>query len=66
MKSVRAFEITEEQRNDYSGPNNTMACWAWCMDQFGTPGTRWTWDTFNRFWFYNDRDATLFALRWSR
>ena len=62
--TVIAFEISEEQRRNYTGPSNSLACWAWTIEQFGVPGTRWTWDTYKRFWFYNEKDAVLFALKW--
>ena len=34
----------------------------WCCQQFGEQNYIWTG---SRFWFVNDRDAALFALRWA-
>ena len=41
---------------------------AWTIEQFGLPGTRFTWhptEDFMDFWFYNEKDAIHFMLRWS-
>ena len=41
---------------------------AWVMEQFGLPGTRYTWhptEDYMDFWFYNEKDAIHFMLRWS-
>lgn len=41
---------------------------AWTIDQFGLPGTRFTWhptEDYMDFWFYNEKDAIHFMLRWS-
>jgi hypothetical protein len=34
----------------------------WCSDQFGSAHYSWTGSTF---WFEDEKDAILFALRWS-
>lgn len=34
----------------------------WCCDQFGVEHYSWTGSTF---WFENEKDVLLFALRWS-
>jgi hypothetical protein len=46
---------------------------AWCWDKFGHPGTDpetgeyggWNWDNYQTFMFDNEKDAIMFALRWS-
>lgn len=51
---------------------------AWCREKYGEPGEIWesldfTWPEVPRwiqnnrkFWFRNERDRTMFILRWSR
>ena len=50
----------------------------WALDTYGSPGDMWPKDDFNwpdnmrwamnnrKFWFRNERDRTMFLLRWSR
>ena len=37
-------------------------CHRWCCEHIGEDHYSWTGGTF---WFENERDATLFALRWA-
>jgi hypothetical protein len=52
--------VTED--NKYSdlktAPND------WCIDQFGKSGARW-FEKKGRFYFKNEKDMTMFILRWS-
>lgn len=62
--------IDYKTRIDYSGANGTNVCWAWACEQFGDPGQRpsgfrWQWDTHRTFYFRDEADAVLFALKWS-
>lgn len=60
------LEVSKHLRGTY-GDRNTNVVWQWCMDTFGPPepnGSRWAWDTSRTFWFHNEADASLFALRW--
>jgi hypothetical protein len=62
------IKISDELRNTYRGDTGTQVCWQWCIDHLGLPeprGTRWAWDTTRTFWFHCEKDAMMFALRWS-
>jgi len=38
----------------------------WCLDNIGEQGVMWQWHKDpGVFYFKNEKDATLFALRWS-
>ena len=59
------IKISKNLRDTY-GSNGTQVAWQWCVDNFGPPepnGCRWAWDTFRTFWFHDEQDAMLFALR---
>ena len=63
-------EISDRLRNSYSANTRTNIVWQWTIDNFGLPGQqpnefRWQWDTNNKFFFTNEADAVLFALKWS-
>lgn len=58
-------EISKEQRVNYRTDTGILDCWAWAMEHFGKPGTRWYWDTYCSFFFQDSRDALLFQLRWA-
>lgn len=61
------IKISRATRNEY-GVTNTNIAWQWCVDKYGPPepnGKRWAWNTIRTFWFYDEKDAVLFALRWS-
>jgi len=36
----------------------------WCKDKFGTSASRW-FEKKDKFYFKNEKDLTLFILRWS-
>jgi len=41
---------------------------AWTIEQFGLPGTRFTWhatEDYMNFYFPNEKDAIHFILKWS-
>ena len=62
-------KISKKLRRTY-GDRNTQVTWQWCMDNFGAPSqqpgvARWWWDTENTFYFTDQADAVLFALKWS-
>ena len=62
-------KISPKLRNTYSN-RNTNIVWQWCIDNFGLPGQqpsgyRWQFDTHRTFFFTDQADATIFALRWS-
>ena len=63
-------KITHKTRYSYRADNGVNTCWAWACEQFGAPGQRpegfrWQWDTHNTFFFRDQADAVLFALRWA-
>lgn len=52
------------------GRNNTEA-WneicAWAIEQYGMPGTKFSWHPltdYMDFYFYDEKDAIHFSLRW--
>ena len=50
---------------ELSGPalmGEWTECHRWCCEHIGEDHYNWTGGTF---WFENERDATLFALRWA-
>jgi len=60
-------KVTLEWRD---GRNDTEA-WneicAWTIEQFGMPGTRYTWhpeEDYMNFYFHKEEDAVHFMLRW--
>lgn len=60
-----SVDISRETRDTYL-PNGDNAVWYWCLERFGIPnGERWIWDTYWKFTFKYEADATLFALRWA-
>jgi len=65
-----AVKISHRVRNSYRADNGVNICWDWACNQFGNPGQqpggfRWQWDTNNTFYFRDQADAVLFALRWT-
>jgi hypothetical protein len=59
--------ISENDRFTYRKDNGLCVPWAWAYEQFGHPGgqnQRWNFDTYLRFFFRDEGDAVLFALRW--
>ena len=63
--------ISPELRHTYSKEDGVSIVWTWCCEQFGDPGIlgtkegRWNTDTHTKFYFQNEADAALFALKWS-
>jgi len=62
------IKISKSLRHTY-GDSNTQVSWQWCIDNFGLPGQqpsgyRWQYDTQRTFYFTDQADATLFALKW--
>ena len=37
---------------------------AWCLKKYGKPGSRW-FEKKDKFYFKDERDLTMFILRWS-
>ena len=61
-------KISPKLRDTY-GDRNTNVAWQWCIDNFGLPGQqpsgyRWQFDTSHTFYFVDEQDATMFALKW--
>jgi hypothetical protein len=61
--------ISEKDRSTYR--NGLCVAWLWACEHFGHPGPgpgveeqRWNFDTYLRFFFRDEGDAVLFALRW--
>lgn len=52
--------VTEE--NKYS--DLKTAPYDWCQEQFGKSGSRW-FEKEKRFYFKDEKDMTIFILRWS-
>lgn len=65
-------QVTKVRLPWEAGERDSKDAWneicAWTMEQFGLPGTRFTWhptEDYMDFWFYNEKDAIHFLLRWS-
>jgi hypothetical protein len=63
--------ISKEDRSTYRSDNGLCVAWAWACEQFGHPGIdhgtrkhRWNTDSSCKFFFRDEGDAVLFALRW--
>lgn len=57
---------------DWCDGRNNKDSWneicAWAIEQFGMPGTRFTWhptEDYMNFYFPHEEDAVHFILRWS-
>jgi hypothetical protein len=66
-------KISKEDRFTYRKSDGLCAPWAWASEQFGKPGwdlvspkneQRWNTSTYIEFYFRDEQDAVLFALRW--
>lgn len=64
--------ISEEDRNTYRKSDGLCVPWAWAREQFGDPGShslvisqRWNTDGYLEFYFRDEKDSVLFALRWA-
>ena len=49
-------------KNKYE--NTTELATAWCREQYGNSGARW-FEKERKFYFKNEKDMTMFILRWS-
>jgi hypothetical protein len=64
--------ISKEDRKTYRKSDGLCVPWAWACEQFGNPGInlcwkkdqRWNTDTHLEFYFRDESDAVMFALRW--
>ena len=64
-------KIPPRLHNHYTVHSGENICWQWACEQFGDPGQRpegfrWQWDTHNTFFFRDQADAVLFALKWTQ
>jgi hypothetical protein len=64
-------KISKEDRSTYRKSDGLSVPWAWACEQFGKPGInrrtqeqRWNTDAHCKFFFRDESDAVLFALRW--
>ena len=55
-----SLPVTEKNKYD----DTTTPAIEWCRTQFGKSGARW-FEKKNKFYFKDERDMTLFILRWS-
>ena len=55
-----SLPVTDD--NKYS--DLKTAPYSWCCDHFGNPGVRW-FDKKGKFYFKDEKDMTMFILRWS-
>ena len=49
-------------KNKYE--NTTELATEWCQEQYGKSGSRW-FEKERKFYFKNEKDMTMFILRWS-
>lgn len=54
----------ELARTDSSPLDLNKQAQAWCVDKFGKSVSRW-FEKKDKFYFRNEKDLTLFILRWS-
>ena len=59
-------------RMDWRQGTDTIEGWneicAWCIEEYGMPGNKFTWhatEDFMTFDFYDEKDAIHFMLRWT-
>jgi hypothetical protein len=50
------------EKNKYE--NTTDLAIEWCLEQFGKSGNRW-YENQKKFFFKDEKDMTMFILRWS-
>ena len=70
LKNSSEKQVTKVTLEWRDGRNDTEA-WneicAWTIEQFGMPGTRYTWhpaEDYMNFYFHKEEDAIHFMLRW--
>jgi hypothetical protein len=70
MDQFHTIKISPRYRNMYRVEDHVGLVWGWACEHFGDPGQtpsgfRWQWDTHNTYYFRDEADAVLFALRWA-
>ena len=59
------IKVSKKTQRTYRTSDGVGVCWAWACEQFGKPGPRWQFDTYQTYMFRDESDATMFALKWS-
>lgn len=63
------IKISKKLRTTYRVEDGVQVCWAWCRENFGAPGwqgnNRWDFYEHRTFVFEQEKDAIMFALKWS-
>ena len=54
-----SLPVTDQNKYD----DTTTPAMEWCREQFGKSGRRW-FEKKKKFYFENEKDMTLFILRW--
>lgn len=63
----RGTKVTLEWREGRDDVGAWNEICAWAIEQFGLPGTKFEWhptEEYMEFFFYDEKDAILFNLRW--
>jgi hypothetical protein len=58
------WKWVEIARTEDTPPDLNSQAQDWCKERFGTSSTRW-FEKKDKFYFKNEKDLTLFILRWS-
>jgi hypothetical protein len=58
------YTWVEIGRTEHTPKDINEQAQTWCQEKFSRPGVRW-FEKKDKFYFKNDRDLTLFLLRWS-
>lgn len=65
---TQGTKVTLEWRYGSDASESWNEICAWVIEQFGMPGTRYTWhpnEDYMQFYFHHEEDAIHFMLRWS-
>jgi len=65
---TQGTKVTLEWRYGSDASESWNEICAWVIEQFGMPGTRYTWhptEDYMQFYFHHEEDAIHFILRWS-
>lgn len=62
---MNEVKVSRQIARSYRTSDGVNECWAWACEQFGNPGARWQFDTYQTYMFRDSADAMWFALRWS-
>lgn len=65
--SKQATKVTLELRTGRASVEAWNEIYAWAIEQYGLPGTKFEWhptEEYTEFFFYDERDAIHFNLRW--